>query len=1129
MSQIDLNYVVYHLHSDLSNGVTNVDSVTKFKEYIEKAKEFGMKAMAFSEHGSVFEWYHKKEAIEVAGMKYIHAIEAYITEDNNTTNRKTKTTYTAVDLLSSVKTKKEVKITFEKYWEREDGAYIAESVDGKEVLIDPETITIKEEKVIKTRDNYHCVLIAKNLDGVREINKLTSQSFCRSDSHFYYAPRIYMDDLFNTSSNIIITSACLGGALNKGTDEVKNRFLKFFIENKDRCYLEIQHHNVEDQIQYNRKLYELSKKYGIPLIAGTDTHALNESHMAGRKILQLSKGVHFAEENAWDLTFKSYLELCKAYEIQNSLPEEVWREAIAETCRMADRIEEFTLDKNTKYPKIYDHPLETYKNKINEAYKHHPYVRKRYKPEEINPTIREEVSVYDTTKSIDFMLLQTYLREWERKHGIFCGYGRGSVSGSEVAYILGITQMDSKKFGLNFFRFMNPSRVTNADIDTDYSSKDRDIIKQFILRDHMDLPNIRASEIITFNTIALKGAIKDVGRALRMSIVETSAISEAVYLDENNKWVIDDAFRKRYPELFKYVDIVNGTIVSIGSHPSGVLVSDLDIEEEVGMCSLATSDYPVSMLNMKELDALMYVKLDILGLDNIGVINETCKLAGIERMTPDNVDLDDEEVWKDIRDDTTLIFQWESTSAQSYLKRFMSDETIAIAKAHNKDFSYIKWFSFGNGLLRPGCASFRDDVADGNIMITGFNELDKFLSVTSGRITMQEDIMRFLVKFCGYSDAESDTVRRGIAKKYGTEKFIDEIHDRFISYSNETYGASVEVLEEIFLSIKQGILDATRYAFSWNHSDAYSCIGYICGYLRHYYPLEFLTAALNIFEGKEEKTLNITNYTRKKGIKVEGIKFRHSTSNYTFDKEKNVIYKGIASIKYLNSKVADAFQSIKDMQFKDFIHLLAVIEGKKLPVNSKQMKILIELGFFGEFGEAKCLLKQYDFFNELYGKKQMKKEKAEKLGIPLELVRKNAEKESEKTFTKVDMNGLLHDFVAVMPYEKTTFVDKVGYQINDLGYVDIVSQDYKGYVVVMDVETKYTPKLKVYALANGNTITVKIAKKDFNKNPLQVGDVVRVNDQKKKARVKMSSEGKFVPVENEFDWWLTKYEVIGRK
>lgn len=1059
------NYVVYHLHSDLSNGVTNVDSVTKFKEYIERAKELGMKAMAFSEHGNVFEWLHKKEAIEAAGMKYIHGIEAYVTA------------------------------TLDK----------------------------------KIRDNYHCVLLAKNDAGRREINKLSSKSFNRKDGHYYYMPRILIDDLIDTSDNIIVTSACLGGVLSKGTDEVKQKFLEFCIRNKHRCYLEIQHHNVIDQIDYNKELYELSQKYGIPLIAGTDTHALNETHMEGRKILQLSKGVHFAEEDAWDLTFKSYEELCAAYKKQDSLPKSVYLKAIENTNKIADQVEEFELDRNTKYPKLYDDSLGTYKKKINEAYKKHPYVRKRYKPDVINPIIREEVAIYDKTESIDFMLLQMYLRDWEQKHDIWCGYGRGSVSGSEVAYILGITQMDSKKFGLNFFRFMNPSRVTNADIDTDYSSKDREIIKQFILRDHMDLPTIQASEIITFNTIALKGAIKDVGRALRMSIVETSAISEAVYLDENMKWVIDDVFRKRYPELFKYVDIVRGTIVSIGSHPSGVLVSDLDIEEEVGMCSLSTSDYPVSVLNMKELDALMYVKLDILGLDNIGVINETCKLAGIERMTPDNVNLDDEDVWKDIREDTTLIFQWESASAQAYLKKLMSDSTIESAKTHNKDFSYIKWFSFGNGLLRPGCASFRDDVADGNVSITGFDELDKFLATTSGRITMQEDIMKFLVIFCGYSDAESDTVRRGIAKKYGTEKFIDEIHDRFVAYSHEQYNEPIENLEEIFPPIKQGILDATRYAFSWNHSDAYSCIGYICGYLRYYYPIEFLTAALNTFEGKEEKTLNITNYTKKKGIKVEGIKFRHSTSEYTFNKEENVIYKGIASIKYLNTKVADSFNEIKNLNFADFIDLLVAVKENSLPVNSKQIKILIELDFFKEFGEVKQLLKQYEYFDLLYGKKQMKKEKADSMNIPQSLVKKHAEKESEKTFTKVDMIGLLHDLVKIMPYEQTSFVDRVGYQINNLGYIDIVNPQYKGYVVIMDVETRYTPKLKVYALANGNTITIKIAKKDFSKNPLQQSNIIHITNQKKKARVKMSPEGKFVPVENEFDWWITQYEMVGNK
>ena len=388
MQQVDLNYVVYHLHSDLSNGVTNIDSVTKFKEYIARAKELGMKALGFSEHGSVFEWYHKKEAIEEAGMKYIHAIEAYVTE------------------------------------------------------------TLDE----KIRDNYHCVLIALNDEGRKEINRLSSRSFNRKDNHYYYAPRILMDDIENTSDNILITTACLGGVLNKGNDEFQKRFLKFLITNKHRCYLEIQHHNVEDQKKYNKAMYELSKKYGIPLIAGTDTHALNETHMEGRKILQLSKGVHFADEDAWDLTFKSFQELCDAYWLQDALPKEVWFEAIMETNRMAERVQEFTLDRNTKYPKIYQNPLETYKNKINQAYKVHPYIRKRYKSSEINPVIKEEVAVYEKTKSIDFMLLQTYLREWEKEHDIFCGYGRGSVSGSEVAYVLGITQMDSKKFGLNFFR-----------------------------------------------------------------------------------------------------------------------------------------------------------------------------------------------------------------------------------------------------------------------------------------------------------------------------------------------------------------------------------------------------------------------------------------------------------------------------------------------------------------------------------------------------------------------------------------------------------------------------------------------------------------------------------------------------
>lgn len=188
--------------------------------------------------------------------------------------------------------------------------------------------------------------------------------------------------------------------------------------------------------------------------------------------------------------------------------------------------------------------------------------------------------MYIKTQSIDFMLLQVYLREWEKEHGIQCGYGRGSVSGSEIAYTLGITQMDSLRFGLNFFRFMNPSRVTNADIDTDYSGNDRDKVKEFLLRDHMNLEQIQCAEIITFNTIALKGAIRDVTRGLysKNESVDYLEISDTICKNVEQN---EEQMRQEYPEIFEYVDILNGTVVSIGSHPSGVLVTDINLAEKL--------------------------------------------------------------------------------------------------------------------------------------------------------------------------------------------------------------------------------------------------------------------------------------------------------------------------------------------------------------------------------------------------------------------------------------------------------------------------------------------------------------------------------------------------------------------
>ena len=1040
------NYVVYHLHSDLSNGVTNVDSVTKFGEYIEAAKNCGMKALGFSEHGSVFEWWHKKCAIEAAGMKYLHGVEAYVTE------------------------------------------------------------SITE----KVRDNYHCVLIARNFQGFRELNKLITASFNRKDGHFYYVPRITFDELENTSENIIVTSACVGGVLGKGNDQVKKRFLSFLSKNSDRCFLEIGHHVDGKQVLYNRELVSYSEEYGIRLIAGTDTHVLNEEHEKGRSILQLSKNIIFDGEEGWDLKFKSYEQLLEAYKLQDSIDEKYYLEAISNTNVLADMVKPFELNRGTKYPHIYENPEETFRKKIDEAIEKHPYALQNHMKEELEKVVDSEFEVYKKTKSIDFMLLQTYLREWEKGKGIKCGYGRGSVSGSMIAYLLGITQMDSVRFGLNFFRFMNPDRVTNADIDTDYSEEDRAKVKEFLLRDKMNLDNINSAEIITFNTIALKGAIRDVCRALYKNAEDKDYLSIADMICKEVE-TDEQSAREKYTEVFEYVDLINGTIVSIGTHPSGVLISDLPIDETIGLCSLSSSDYPVSMINMKELDDLMYVKLDVLGLANIGLINDTCDLIGIERLTPDNVDLYDDDVWKSIRDDTTMIFQWESNSAQQYLRKFMSDKTLEIAKSKIPGFSMIKWLSFGNGLIRPACASFRDSVANGEFYDNGFDALNEFLAPEAGRIAMQETIMRFLVKFCGYNAAESDTVRRAIAKKKGTEQLLPEIEQRFVDYTTEHYGLSVEKAESVIKPFLQIILDASAYGFSWNHSDSYSCIGYISGYLRYYYPYEFIVSALNTFSDNAEKTAAIVEYAQKRrGIVISMPRWGISRSSYAFDKSKKIITKGLASVKFMNERISEELYELsKSKNYTSFTELLMDIDTKT-SVNTRQLDILIKIDFFNMFGNQRELLLITENFYEVFKKGDAKKIPREKVdGTVIEHavsehstgILKNGF--NSKFYSVIDMHEMMLDSekaVMAKNFPDLEDVVKVRNFAEVMGYIGYMSgkEEDRRKLYVTELKPlhrkrdgkKFGYSVFTKSIGSGVESRFTLMSSEFQKMPFKKGDII---------------------------------------
>lgn len=384
-----LNYILYHCHTDFSL----LDSCTKPSAYINRCKELGIKAIAFTEHANMYNWIGKKQACDEAGIKYIHGIEAYLTE------------------------------------------------------------SLSEKK----RDNYHVVLLAKNWEGVKELNELYTMS--TDKEHFYYSPRISFDEFLGISDNIISTSACLGGALNK-----LNQDNPYFQKLLDKfTFLEIQHHADPSQVLYNQMLAKVDRSR---LIAGTDTHSIDEYKGECRSIWMKAKGQHYDNENNFDLVFKTYDELVSSYKKQNALSEEIYLEAIDRTNRLYDMVEDFELDKSFKYPNdIYEEPTEMLKNKVYDG------INKMYEDGEISEEMfdtyfnraEEELRIFIKLKMESFMLFMAEIINWCLENDIPVGPARGSAGGSLVGYILNVTDLDAIQWGTVFSRFVNENRVSLGD------------------------------------------------------------------------------------------------------------------------------------------------------------------------------------------------------------------------------------------------------------------------------------------------------------------------------------------------------------------------------------------------------------------------------------------------------------------------------------------------------------------------------------------------------------------------------------------------------------------------------------------------------------------------------------------
>ena len=1044
------NYVCYHLHTEDSL----LDSCTNYKLYVDKAKELGQKAIAFTEHGNIYNWASKKFYCEQNGIKYIHGIECYLTE------------------------------------------------------------TLNEN----IRDNYHTILLAKNIDGFKEINKLFKLS--TQEDHRYYKPRLSFDEFLNISDNVIKISACVQSPLNKFFRSIKqqeeeqncrqiDRENKFMELLNHYDYYEIQYHNMAEQIEYNQFLYEMAISYNKPLIVGTDTHSLDTYKAECRTILQYGKtdGVWGDEENECDLTYKTYDELVELFKIQNSLPMDIVLEAIDNTNKMADSVEEIHIDTQNKYPLLYgDKDEDVLWQRLKDKY------QEKVNRGEINDDpkyweqINEEMRVFKKIDMIGFMLFMSEIVSWAKDNGIATGFARGSCAGSTVAYISDITDVDPIKWHTVFSRFANENRVEAGDIDTDWYEDDRQKVYDYII-DRFGLD--KTAYILAVGTLADKSVIDTIGKAFRVktnnnTIYTLDKIAEIKKEYDKNP----NKVKEEYSDLFYYYDGLVDCIVSQSQHPAGIVVSPITLEDNFGMF-YGSDGQEILPINMDECHDLGLIKFDILGLKSIGVIDKTCKLIGTKFPRAYEVNWNDDKVYEDMTKDHTAIFQFESDFAGECLKTM--------------DCHSIFDMSLANACIRPSGESYRDKLLHKIPNKNPSEIIDKLLENNYGYLVYQEDTIAFLQQICGFSGSEADNVRRAIGRKQvdRLQEALPKILDGYCSKSDKPR-EQAEAEAKAFLKI---IEDASSYQFGYNHSASYSLISYLCGYLRYYYPTEFCTSFLNCAKNDED-IANGTLLAVNKNCKIEIPAFRFSTSEYGCNPSTRTIYKGISSIKDIGKKCGDNLYTLKDNQYDSFSDLLWDILNNSL-ANKTEMDILIKIDFFKEFGDINSLLKQYEICQKFYKRKTFKVNDCEVYNISKDDVSAISEKTTDKQFSGVNTKELLKLICNNVQYEESTNIDHIAYESKYLGYTDKIDTtvDDKFYCISSIEENKYgTRFITLYHICDGSFITHKVKRSSFAEHPCDTGDIVKciIREQYKKIQ---DENGKWVN-SDELETIIKDYTIV---
>jgi DNA polymerase III subunit alpha len=882
-----------HLHTEYSL----LDGACDVKKLVDRVASIGQKSVAMTDHGNIYGAVHFFDAAKQKGIKPILGCELYVCK-------------------------------------------------------------AEDHRAETPNDQYnHLLVLAENEEGYRNLIRLTSEASLHG---FYRKPRVSKKYLAENARGLIGFSGCLSGELceslmacdyNKAVS-VATQYQDIF--GKGNFYLEVQDQGLEQEKKIHADLFRLERELGIPLVATNDSHYLcgDDSHAHDVMLcVQTGAKVHDASRFRFDsdqFFVKSGDEMARLFPDSPGV--------LSRTMEIAERCNLKLAQVDNPFPEFAVPPGHTIDSYFEEVCREGLKKRldtavrqlelrgiRRSTPEEYEARLRYEIGIIKQMKYSGYFLIVWDFIKYARDNGIPVGPGRGSATGSLVAYVMEITNIDPMQNVLLFERFLNPERVTMPDIDVDFCMNRRGEVIDYVTRKY---GREQVAQIITFNTMAAKAAIKDCGRALDMPYGDVDRIAKLVpatvgmTIDRALEDVPD--FRKAYDndqtvrELIDTAKKLEGLVRGAGVHASAVVIAPRPLTELVPL-NRTKNDEIVTAYDMKSVEKMGLLKMDFLGLATLTVITDAVKLIEQtrgEKLDIEMIPIDDPETFKKVFHTalTSGVFQFESPGMRDILRRYKPDTVEELTQL--------------NALYRPGPMDMIDDFIErkwGRKQVEYLlPPLEGILKDSLGVIVYQEQVMRIANVLASYGLGEADLLRRAMGKK--NAQAMAEQRERFRSGA-AALGHPRAAVDEIFDRMEK----FSGYGFNKSHSAAYAWVAYQTAYLKTHYPVEFMAALLTSETSKPDNVVKYIGECKELGIGVEPPDVQVSGAQFTPFGDK--IRFGLAAVKNVGGNAIESIKKAREEaggRFKSFWEFCEKVDLRVM--NSRVIQSLIKSGALDSMG-----------------------------------------------------------------------------------------------------------------------------------------------------------------------------------